>query len=321
MEKYPKAQLEFEDWFSTEARCVDYLNEIRWPEGFRCPRCNGQEVWKQSRLRFTCPRCRYECSAKAGTFLEGTNLSLRLWYRAIWWLINQKSGVSAAGLQKGLGLGSYRTAWLLLHKIRAAMVTPNRKLLKGRVEIDEVWVGGKKRGLQGRNRKAGPMIIIAVEVPENTAQLGRIRIKHIKSNSSEFIHPFVLENIEKGSHLQTDLWGAYRKLEEQGFVVQQTAAYRREEGEEVLRHVNLIASLLKNWLQGTHQGRWSTKHLQPYLDEFVFRFNRRTSKSRGLLFRRVLEAGVLERPLTYNSLTSGQNKLSSLIKPHQVKSA
>jgi hypothetical protein len=220
--KYPDAQLEFEDWFSTEEKCEEYLAKVRWPEGFRCSKCGHDEAWTQSRGRRCCQRCRHQTTLTAGTLFEGTHLELRIWFRAIWWVVNQKHGVSAAGLQKGLGIGSYRTAWLVLHKIRSAMAVPTRRPLSGQIEVDEAWVGGKKRGLNGRNRKAGPMIVVAVEVPDSSSELGRIRMKHIPSNDGVRIAEFVQDNIAPGSHLFTDLWPSYRKLDQSGYEVTQT---------------------------------------------------------------------------------------------------
>jgi len=296
---YPSNQLEFEDRFNSESACEDFFFRIRWPDGFACSRCNCKEYWKQSRNRMVCSGCQYQSSLTSGTLFHGTHLSLRIWFQAIWWIVNQKTGVSAAGLQKSLGLGSYRTAWVVLHKIREAMVFHNRSPLQGNIEIDEAWVGGAKKAK--RHKKQGhPIVIAAVEVKE--AQLGRLRMAHIQAKSTEHVYPFIQANVAQGSHIYTDGNPLYRKLSDNGYSLTQTVAYQLSEDEEILPHIHLVISLLKNWLKGTHQGRISDKHLQAYLDEFVFRFNRRTSHSRGLLFRRVLEGGIQSAATDYPML-------------------
>jgi len=291
---YPKDQLAFEDAFHTEADCVDFFKRIRWKHGFVCGKCQSTDFWKQSRGRFTCKNCKHETTLYSGTMFEGSRLKLRLWYRAIWWVINQKHGTSAAGLQKGLGIRSYETAWLLLHKIRGAMVDPKRSKLNGDIEIDEASLG--KTGSKGN-----PMVIVAVEYFES--HLGRIRIDHIPINDTQRIAGFAAQNIEQGSHLHSDEWNAYLRLRSLGYRLTQTRSSGVDYTEtKVLPRVHLVISLLKNWMTGTHHGRVEGKHLQAYLDEFTFRFDRRNSKSRGLLFKRLLENAVHQPGPTYQKL-------------------
>jgi transposase-like protein len=305
--EYPNDQLAFEDAFHTEAQCLDYFKRIRWKDGFCCRKCGGTNCWEQSRNRYTCKSCRFESTLYSGTLFEGSRLKLRLWYRAIWWVLNQKNGASALGLQKGLGIKSYETAWLMLHKIRQAMVDPKRKNLIGNIEIDEAWVGGKRVGAE-RKGKGNPIVLVAVEYSEK--KLGRIRMSHVPINDSKEIVTFAAQNIESGSHLYSDEWAAYLKLRSIGYRLTQTRSTGVDrEVAKVLPRVHLVISLLKNWLNGTHHGRVSQKHLQAYLDEFTFRFNRRTSNSRGLLFKRLLENAIHQPGPTYNELVK-KNKRS-----------
>ena len=236
---------------------------------------------------------------------EGSKLKLRLWFRAIWWVLNQKHGVSAAGMQKGLGIKRYETTWLMLHKIRGAMIDPKRSKLSGNIEIDEAYIGGKKQGgsLNKAGTKRNPMVIVAVEF--EAKRLGRIRIEKVESNSTANIIRFVGPNIEQDSHLHSDEWAGYTRLTTVGYQLTQTPSVAGlKRGDNVLPRVHLVISLLKNWLNGTHHGRVSPKHLQAYLDEFVFRFNRRTSTSRGLLFRRLLENAIYQPGPTYKELVA-----------------
>lgn len=298
---YPRDQLEFEDSFHTEAQCVDFFKRIRWSHGFVCGKCGTNEFWKQTRGRFTCKSCKHETTLYSGTMFEGSRLKLRLWYRAIWWVINQKHGTSAARLQKGLGIKSYRTAWLLLHKIRQAMVDPKRSKVSGNVEIDEAWIGGKKQGARKKGGKGNPIVIVAIEY--FPTHLGRVRMGHIDINDTPSIVEFAVQNIEQGSHLYSDEWAAYLRLRSIGYKLTQAKSSGVDHEEtKVLPRVHLVISLLKNWLAGTHHGRVEKKHLQVYLDEFTFRFNRRNSKSRGLLFKRLLENSIHQPGPTYQRL-------------------
>ena len=300
---HPKDQLEFEDFFRTEAACIEYFKRIRWNQGFVCRKCGGTEFWKQTRNRFTCNGCKYQSTLYSGTLFEGSRLKLRLWYRAIWWVLNQKHGTSASGMQQGLGIKSYETAWLMLHKIRQAMVDPKRSKLSGNIEIDEAYIGGKKQGgsLGKAGTKGNSMIIVAAEF--NQKRLGRIRIEKTVSNSTADIVSFAARNIEAESHLYSDEWKSYLRLRGLNYRLTQTPSVTGvKAGENVLPRVHLVISLLKNWLNGTHHGRVAPKHLQSYLDEFVFRFNRRTSLSRGLLFKRLLENAIHQPGPTYKAL-------------------
>lgn len=243
MEDYPENLMEFEKRFSTEKGCRDYLFKLRWPNGFECPRCGHEKAWHLKKFLYQCSDCDHKVSVIAGTIFHGTHKSLVLWFRAIWWLTCQKNGASALSIQKIMGLGSYKTAWAWLHKLRRAMITPGRDNLSGIVEVDEIYIGGKQLGKRGRGSKG---------------------------KSLGYNHKIIRQSLDVGDNL--------------------------------LPNCHLVASLLKRWLVGTHQGAVSHEHLEYYLDEFSFRFNRRTSTHRGKLFYRLLQNAVAIKPIPFNCI-------------------
>jgi len=300
MKEYPMTFREFIKRFSTEEQCREYLFELRFPNGFICPKCNHREFWKVGNTLYTCKSCRHQTSVIAGTIFQDTRKPLMDWFIAIWWITTQKNGASALGLQRVLGLKTYESAWTWLHKIRMAMVNPNRKKLSGTVEIDETFIGGVSTGKRGRGADNKVQVIIAAELDDN--KVGRCRMKIISDASTNSIHPFVLENIEEGSTLITDGWRGYNGIEEKGFVREIHVQTDETDENKLLPHIHTINSLLKRWLLGTHQGRVEEKHLQSYLDEYVFRFNRRKSADRGLLFYRLIESATRTKTITYDEL-------------------
>jgi transposase-like protein len=225
-----------------------------------------------------------------------------MWFRAIWWVTSQKTGASALGLQRVLGLGSYKTAWTWLHKLRRAMIRPGRERLSGRVEVDETYLGGSEDGVHGRQTERKALVVVAVE--EKTGKrMGRIRMRRVKNASASSLHPFVRECVEPGSVVHTDGWEGYSGLGKKGYMHQVTVlAARAESASELLPRVHRVVSLLKRWLGGTHQGAVSHEHLDYYLDEFTFRFNRRTSRYRGKLFYRLLQNAVATDPTPYRMM-------------------
>ena len=304
VEDYPRSLTELEARFSTEQACRDYLLKLRWPEGFVCPRCGTRSAWTTNRNLLVCAGCQYQGSLTAGTIFQDTRKPLTLWFRAIWWVTTQKNGASALGLQRILGLGSYVTAWTWLHKLRRAMVRPGRDRLSGRVEVDETYVGGLEEGVRGRQTETKALVAIACE--EDGRGVGRIRLRHIQDASAASLHGFVQEAIEPGSVVHTDGWEGYAGLEAKGYQHKVTVLQRRRRSpSELLPRVHLVASLLKRWLLGTHQGAVSSDHLAYYLDEFTFRFNRRRSGSRGKLFYRLLQQAVAVEPSPYKGLVGG----------------
>jgi len=208
-----------------------------------------------------CRACRKQTSLTAGTIFEGTRKPLRMWFLAMWFVTSQKNGVSALGLQRELGLGSYETAWTWLHKLRRAMVRPGRDLL------------------------------------------GRIRLQQIGDVSTDSLLPFVQGAVERGAMVHTDGWRGYAGLAAAGYQHQVTVlSDGSDPAHEVMPRVHLVASLLKRWLIGTHQGGVQHQHLDYYLDEFTFRFNRRRSKARGLLFHRLAQQALAVGPAPYNAI-------------------
>ena len=306
MEDYPRTLLELEKRFSSEAACREYLETLRWPRGFICPRCQACEYWMGSRGRKICVGCGYQVTVTAGTIFERTRMPLMLWFRAIWWVTSQKNGVSALGLQRVLGLGSYETAWTCLHKLRHAMVRPGRDKLSGRVEVDETYLGGLEEGVRGR--KTEKKALIAVGAEENGKGIGRIRICQIKDASAASLHPFIANNIESGSIIHTDGWEGYSGLDKKDYSHKVTVLRKKESASELLPRVHRVISLLKRWLMGTHQGAVSHAYLDYYLDEFTFRFNRRNSRHRGKLFYRLLQQAVSVEPMTYGRLVNHQRQ-------------
>ncbi len=302
MRQYPRTLLEFEEAFRTEAACQAYVRHLRWPDGFRCPRCGRSgEPWISARGRLVCRRCRGEVRLTAGTIFQDSHLPLRTWFRAIWWVTNQKSGMNALGLQRALGLGSYETAWVCLHKLRRAMVRPGRDRLTGRVEVDETQVGGVEPG--GGRRHLGDKALVGVAAEVRGRGIGRIRLRRLADASAESVEPFIQEAVEPGATLITDGFQTYPGLVRLGYrheprVIQGTG----RTASRLLPRVHRVMALLKRWLLGVHQGAPSRRHLGAYLDEFTFRFNRRTSQYRGKLFFRLLEQAVQVAPAPYRSL-------------------
>jgi transposase-like protein len=293
---------DLESRFRSEQACWDYLLKLRWPEGFVCPRCSGRTAWTTSRRLLRCASCHHQASVTAGTIFQDTRKPLTLWFRAIWWVTTQKHGASALEVQRVLGLRSYVTAWTWLHKLRRAMVRPGRDRLHGPVEVDETYVGGIEEGVRGRKTETKALVAVACE--KRGKGIGRIRLRRIDDASGHALETFITEAVEPGSLVHTDGWEGYSALTGKGYQHRVTVIETsKRSAVEILPRVHLVASLLKRWLLGTHQGAVSFKHLEYYLDEFTFRFNRRTSRSRGKLFERLLEQAVAVEPVPYRTLT------------------
>jgi len=302
-EDYPRTLLELEERFSTEKACADYLAALRWPEGFRCSGCGGNQAWKATRSRLVCCKCGWETSVTAGTIFADSRLPLRLWFRAIWQVVTQKDGASAMGLQRVLGLGSYRTAWSLLHKLRRAMVRPGRDRLCGPVEVDECYIGATEPGKNGRQAGRKTLVVVAVECV-GARKIGRIRLSKIAAANAIELEAFIEDAVEPGSNVRTDDWSGYRGLRAKGCYKHDPISMRASSASEevALPRVHLVFSLLKRWLMSTHQGAVRQSHLDYYLDEFTFRFNRRKSASRGKLFYRLIEQATMIGPQPYLTL-------------------
>lgn len=289
---------EFVKNFSTEEQCRDYLFKLRWPDGFICPKCSGENCWSIGDTLFACCQCGRQTSVIAGTIFQGTRRPLKAWFTATWWVTTQKNGASAEDLKQVLGLKSYETAWAWLHKIRTAMVRSDRTKLSGIVEVDDFYLGGEERdGSTGRGTGNKILVTAAIELHES-GKLGRVRLGMVADASKSSLQGFIKKNVEPGSKIITDGWASYASLPNEGFEHEVYVQNKAETEDEKLPHVHLIISLLKRWLLGTHQGAISEKHMQSYLDEYVFRFNRRKSAKRGLLFYRLLEGAVATKPTT-----------------------
>lgn len=299
MEVYPKNLEELELNFSTEEACRKYLFELRWPDGFRCPACGGTDVWVLAHGLFKCRNCSRKTSVIAGTVFEGTRKPLVTWFRMIWWVAGQKNGASALGLKRMLGLGSYETAWTWLHKLRRAMVRPGQDRLTGTVQVDETFIGGAKPGKRGRGAEGKALVLIIAQ--EKGKATGRIRLRRIEDASSDSLEAAIKETVEPGTLIKTDGWAGYNGVDVLGYkhkAIRKTA----DVGDNLLPLCHREASLIKRWLGGTHQGAVSHEHLGYYLDEYTFRFNRRTSRSRGLLFFRLLQNAVVMEHTGYNEI-------------------
>lgn len=290
---YPGTFQEFDEWFYNEGNCLAYIAKLRWPEGFRCPKC-GFGTEKPSvteRGLFLCRECKWQTSVTAGTLFHGTHKPLRMWFLAIWFVTSQKHGVSALGLQRVLGLGSYNTAWVWLHKLRRAMVRHGRHQLTGAVEVDETYVGGVGDNIRGRGAKRKSIVLIAAEVRGHGT--GRIRMSVAPDASAASLQGFILNTVQKGAEVRTDGWTGYKGIEPLGYRhIAVNVSASGDPAHVVMPRVHRVASLLDRWWLGIHQGAIHPSHVGYYLDEFTFRFNRRTSKARGLLFHRLMQQAV-----------------------------
>jgi transposase-like protein len=254
-----------------------------------------------------CRDCRHQSTVTAGTIFDKTRTPLRVWFAAAWYLTNQKQGVSALGLQRVLGLGSYQTAWTMLHRFRHAMVRVGRDRLKGLVEVDEAYIAISDRenpisAVRRKNQTSKIMIGLAVEILQPKG-FGRIRLRQLSNDSKECVRQFIQDSVEPSAVVRTDGSGSYAKLHEIGYSHERNVML----GSDVPAHISMagvhrVAALLKRWMLGTHHGSVQPEHLDAYLDEFVFRFNRRSSGSRGILFYRLLQQAVVTDPLTYQDI-------------------
>lgn len=250
-----------------------------------CGKCKSSKHRLKTRSRIVCSSCQTETTVLAGTLFTDTKKPLRLWLHALWWITSQKNGISASGFKNIMGLGGYQIAWAWLHKLRRVMALRDKTKLKGTVEVDETFIGGVRSGKKGRGAAGKVLVAVAAEVDGKGT--GRIRLSVIPDATARSLHGFIRENVEKGSTVITDGWESYSGIT--------TIGYAHQVADDVKNPVpraHKAMSLLKRWLLGTHQGRIEKKYLQRYLDEFVFRFNRRRSGDRGKLFKTLLTLGV-----------------------------
>jgi transposase-like protein len=315
--QYPGSYAELRAWFPDDEACMDFLDWLRWPTGPVCPNCGRTATTVAAGRVWRCGGCRKRVSRTAGTIFQDTRTPLTVWFAAAWYMTADPGGVSALTMQKLLGLGSYQTAWAMLHRYRTAMVRPGREVLNGRVEVDETFIGGEEPGPRGRGALGKTLVVIAVELREPRGY-GRARMSIIPNAEAQTLRKFLITTVEPGSTVVTDGWSAYPKACRDWFDHEpHPVAGSGKQANELLPAVHRVAALCKRWLLGTHQGRVDAEHMQSYLEEFCFRFNRRHSRARGLLFYRLLQYAVSAQPLTYRQLVA--NPQPKATKPPGVK--
>jgi transposase-like protein len=302
---FPKTIREFQLQFASEEACQQYLASCRWPDGFVCPRCGGRRAYELVKLRrWQCTGCRHQVSLTAGTILHNTKTPLTVWFWAAYLMTTDKRGVSALLFQRQLGLRRYETAWMMLHKFRRAMINLTRQQLRGEVEVDDTWVGGAQAGLRGsrqlRGRKAA-LVLVAVE--KRGRGTGRARMEVIPDFKSVTLITFLKQNVESGSTVYTDGLKSFTGLQEAGFKhVPRSQPLRtelRKGAKSVVPLADRAIGNLQQWLIGTHHGV-SRGQLQVYLDEFVFRHNRR--KLPMAAFQTLLGLGTGRQPTHYETI-------------------
>ncbi|HUX03990.1 MAG TPA: IS1595 family transposase [Acidimicrobiales bacterium] len=308
---YPTTLSEFLSWFSTDADCRDYLKWLRWPDGFTCPGvveetgevCGGAG-WELADGRYECSACGLRTSVTAGTIFDGTRTALTIWLHAAWLFATDKGGISALALKRQLGLGSYQTAWTMLTRFRAAVSDRPQERLSGTVQVDEFFFGGVNVGGSGMEKGVKVPVAVAVEMTDHGT--GRCRLRPIRDRSEESVRLFVEANVEPGSHIVSD--GAWAtRLVATGLYTHERRVNpkrRTKKSTDPLASAHRVIALVRRWLMGTHQGAVGWEHLEFYLDEFSFRYNRRRSQHRGLLFLRLLEVCVGHSKMPYRSLLS-----------------
>jgi transposase-like protein len=294
--------MEFQERFATEAACLDYLAASRWPEGFACPACGGRRSWVLERRHlWECAECHVQTSVTAGTVMHGTRTPLRVWFWAADLVATHHPGISAKQLQRQLGLSRYETAWLILQKLRRAMVAPEREPLRGEVEIDEFFLGGEEEGLRGgRQRGTKALCGIAIEVRGQGS--GRLRLQVLADAAKPTLTAFVQATTAPAAIVRTDGWRGYNGLARAGYEHRpRSQRATPPAAEPYLPRAHRAISNLKAWMHGTHRGV-GDPHLQTYLDEFVFRHNRRRTPMAA--FQTLLGLGAQHPPTTYHQITS-----------------
>lgn len=304
---FPNTYREFVQYFPNDNVCAAYLEQLRWPTGFCCPSCQIRgEPWRQTRGRLVCSACRHQTSVTAGTIMEKTRTPLTTWFEAAWHLTTAKNGFSAKTLERTLGT-CYRTAWTMLQRYRISMVRSERGRLTGGVEVDETFVGGVVQGGKRGRGSSKSVVVIAVEVKEPKG-FGRVRMRHIPEASAANLQPFICDVVDRSATVRTDGWKGYNGLSKLKYMHKRIVLSSSGNPAHVaMPGVHRVASLLKRWILGTHQGSFVPAHLQSYLEEYTFRFNRRTSRSRGLVFRRLMEQAMVTGPVTETDVTFGYN--------------
>ena len=317
---YPANFTEFIDRFHSEAEAWSYLAQLRWPDGFSCPGCGSHDAWLTKRYLYVCADCRRQTSLTVGTVFEGSRLTLRQWLHGIWLMAADRRGLSARGFQETLGIKSYKTAWLALHKIRRAMVRTSPDLLnQGVVEVDEFYVGGPSQGKPGRSTDKH-IVLVAVERlgygrKSKRVKLGRCRMRFAENTQRKTLHDFISDVCEPGAIIHTDGKKEYQGINGIGY--KHIVTVMKDEDDPA--HVEMpachrVASLVKRWLLGTHHGGFARQHLDAYLDEYTFRFNRRLSRDRGLIFFSVVRQCLNTRRSDYEAIVLSQRGLRGRVR-------
>src|SRR5436309_3431395 len=295
--------------FGSDEQCREYLFKARWPDGFRCAACGHDDAYTlKTKIVYECVACRKQHSLLVGTIFEQTKTGLSRWFLAVYLVTSSKGGIAATELRRQLGLGSYGTAWSWLHKIRKAMVRPDRQPLAGRVEADETHVGGPRPGKRGRGAAGKTLVGGAVEASRGEARgrrLGRLRLAVLPDASAASLEAFLAAHVAEPATVATDGWRGYLGLAAAGYDHEPVSSSASGDDASLrLPAIHLVFGLAKRWLLGTHHGAVSEKHLPAYLDEYVFRFNRRTAKRISHGFARLIEHAVRIKPSTYRAIVT-----------------
>ena len=296
--------MEFQDRFATEQACLEYLAACRWPDEFRCPGCGGENAWVLARRHlWECAGCGQQTSVTAGTIMHRTRTPLRTWFWAAYLVATPHPGISAKQLQRQLGLTRYETAWLILHKLRRAMIAPERTLLSDEVEVDEFFLGGLEEGLKG-GRQRGKKALVGVAIEVRGRGSGRLRLQILADASADSLSPFVTATTTAEAIVHTDGWGGYNGLRALGYEHRPLPRSAVAPGDDLLPRAHRAVSNLKAWMHGTHRGV-SDQHLAVYLNEFVFRHNRRGTPMAA--FQTLLGLSTTHDPTTYQQMTQHED--------------
>jgi len=296
--------MDFQERFATEAACLEYLASCRWPDGFVCPACGGVRAWVlQRRHLWECADCRVQTSVTAGTVMHGTRMPLRVWFWAAYLVATHHPGISAKQLQRQLGLSRYETAWLILHKLRRAMVAPEREPLNDEVEVDEFFIGGHEEGLLG-GRQRGKKVLVGIAIEVRGRGSGRLRLAVLPDASGPSLQAFVIATTATGATVHTDGWKSYTRLTRLGYKHRPRSQRAATPGDEPLPRAHRAVSNFKAWMHGTHRDV-SREHLPVYLDEYVFRHNRRATPMAA--FQTLPGLGAIHAPSTDAQITDHDN--------------
>ena len=312
-ENFPKSEIEFDMRFLNPNACYDYLFSIKWPNGFVCSRCNNQSYWISKRHLYICTACEHQHSLTAGTIMDSSKKPITYWFKAMWWFTTRKSGVNAVNLKELLGFGSYHTAWHWLQKLRRCTIRKDREKLSGRVEVDEFVIGGQRAGKRGRGAEGKTLVAAAVERCDEQRKIGRIRLQVILDYSAYSLETFITENIQPGSKVVTDSWSSYSSATQGQYHHVPINQSKEGKDNDSLYGVHLVISLVKRLINGTHQGRFEPKYLQNYLDEYVFRFNRRKSKFIGKKFMRIAEQVVESSKIKWTQIKTDLDPIAEFL--------